>query len=188
MEADQSQHAVSLTGQLTKRGSFGSQAKTLRFNGHAGPMGVFCQTVEAGFDTTVPTQQVKEGLEIYRELPATAKLGDPITVHLKMRDLGDDEIENVAVEDLLPGGFEVVNTSIQPGAGTVAGFDYVEVREDRVVLFGSIGRDVKEVTYQIKPTNRGTYTVPPPFAESMYNRGLHGHGVAGTITVTGANQ
>ena len=185
VDTDQSAHPVALQGALTKRGDFSALAKTLHFAGHAGPMGIFCQDVVAGFDTTVPTQPVKEGLEVYRELPATAKLGDPITVHLKVRRLGDEEINNVAVEDLLPGGFEVVNSSIQPGSGTVPGFDYVEVREDRVVLFGSIGRDVKEVTYQIKPTNRGTYTVPPPFAESMYNRGIHGHGVASTITVTG---
>ncbi len=188
IHADDSVHALALQGMLTKRGPFTAEAKALRFSGRSGPMGTFCQTVEAGFDTTLPEQPAQNGLEIYREISDTATVGDPVTVHLIVRSLRDEAVTNVAVTDLLPGGFEVVNSSLQPGAGTVPGFDYVEVREDRVVLFGTIGRRVSEVTYQIKPTNCGTYTVPPPFAESMYDRGINGHGVAGTITVTEATK
>ena len=71
------------------------------------------------------------------------------------------------------------------GVGS-AGFDYVEVREDRAVFFGTIGTRVREVTYKIKPTNRGEFVVPPTFAESMYDRTVKARALAGKITVTDA--
>ena len=67
-----------------------------------------------------------------------------------------------------------------------AGFDYVEVREDRAVFFGTIGTQIREVTYQIKPTNRGEFVVPPTYAESMYDRRIKARALAGKITVTDA--
>ena len=56
---------------------------------------------------------------------------------------------------------------------------WTEVREDRSVFFGTIDSRVKEITYQIKPCNRGEFVVPPIFAESMYDRNVKGCGVAG---------
>jgi hypothetical protein len=44
--------------------------------------------------------------------------------------------------------------------------------------------DTIEITYQIKSCNRGTFVVPPVFAESMYDRNLKGRGVGGKIVVT----
>ena len=38
------------------------------------------------------------------------------------------------------------------------------------------------IRYQIKATNRGQFTVPPIFAESMYDRGIKARGFGGTLT------
>ncbi len=103
-------------------------------------------------------------------------------MQLFVRSLGDP-ISNVAVVDLLPGGFEIVGSSLQPGAGS-AGWDFVEVREDRTVFFGEVGSGARVITYQIKATAAGHYTVPPAFAESMYDRGTHACDVAGSIEVS----
>jgi uncharacterized protein YfaS (alpha-2-macroglobulin family) len=167
-------------GTLFLHADFSPEAKALRFSGRAQP--VFCQIVEAGYDRSPPTEAQSSGIEIVREIPATAKVGEPITVKLKVRGQKTDEITNAAVVDLLPGGFEVVASSLED----TADWDFVEVREDRVVFFGTLGPDVREIEYRIKATNRGEYTVPPPMAESMYDRGIHGHGVAGKIQVTDA--
>ncbi len=51
----------------------------------------------------------------------------------------------MAIVDLLPGGFEFAAGSLEPGAGS-RGFDFVEVREDRAVFFGTVGPQVREVT------------------------------------------
>ena len=42
---------------------------------------------------------------------------------------------------------------------------------------------VLEINYQIKSTNRGEFTVPPIFAEAMYERSIKGRGVGGKISV-----
>jgi alpha-2-macroglobulin len=194
-EIHKDKHEVALTSgaKLLQRTAFSKDAVALRFNsaGKLSGPGAFFQMVEAGFDRHVPTKPVTAGLEVHRELldkdnqPVTrTKLGEPIHVRLQARSLGDESITNVAVIDLLPGGFEVVGTSLQPGVSTIAGVDYVDVREDRAVFYGTVSSSVLEINYQIKSSNRGEFTVPPIFAESMYERAIKGCGVGGKITVT----
>ncbi len=93
-----------------------------------------------------------------------------------------ESVSNVAIVDLLPGGFEVVGSSLKPGVGS-AGCDYVDVREDRAVFFTEVGENVKTIEYQIKPGNRGEFVVPAVFAESMYDRAIKARGMAARITV-----
>jgi len=191
------QGATPLRGEgsaLLRRASFSAAATGLRFTARnpARGIGAFYQVVEAGYDAALPTESVADGIEIYREfvdakgaVTQFAHLGEPITVRLRIRSLRTSDLTNVAIVDLLPGGFEMAAGSLEPGVGS-AGFDYVDVREDRVVFFGGVGTRVREVTYQIKPTNRGEFVVPPTFAESMYDRSVKAHGLAGKITVVDA--
>lgn len=62
--------------------------------------------------------------------------------------------------------------------------DYADLREDRVVAYGRIGSDIEELTYRIKATNIGSFTVPPAYGESMYDRAVLARSVAARITVT----
>ncbi|HEY2106355.1 MAG TPA: hypothetical protein VGH29_11255, partial [Candidatus Binataceae bacterium] len=184
-----------LTGgtKLLQRQRFSADAKALRFQ-TASPVagvGAFFQVVEAGFDRQVPNQPVTSGLEVYRELlgkdnkPATTtKLGESMHVRLHVRSLGSEPVTNVAVIDLLPGGFEVMDTSVHAGVSTIAGVDYVDLREDRAVFFATVPASALEIDYQIKSCNRGEFVVPPVFAASMYDRNVKARGVGGHITVT----
>ena len=61
--------------------------------------------------------------------------------------------------------------------------DYADVREDRVVLYGEIGAEVKTFVYRIKATNVGNYVVPPTFGESMYDRAVQARSLGGKISV-----
>jgi len=61
--------------------------------------------------------------------------------------------------------------------------EYVDVREDRVVLYGSVDSAVTEFVYRIKATNEGQFTMPPAFAEGMYDRRVRARSVAGTVKV-----
>jgi uncharacterized protein YfaS (alpha-2-macroglobulin family) len=178
--ADGKARRLGATGTFFQTADFAAEARAIRFSGRAQP--TFCQIVEAGFNRTPPVQSRAEGIEILREIPAEAQVGNPITVTLKVRGTTERAISNAAIVDLLPGGFEVVSSSLEDSSE----WDFVEVREDRVVFFGQLGPDVREIRYQIKATNRGEFTVPPPMAESMYNRGINGHGAAGKIRVTDA--
>jgi uncharacterized protein YfaS (alpha-2-macroglobulin family) len=194
-EIHRDKREVGLTNgaKLLQRTAFSKEAIAIRFKTAAtlsGP-GAFVQVVEAGYDRHAPTHSVTAGLEIQRELldknnkPVTqTKLGEPIHVRLHARTVRDQPVTNVAVVDLLPGGFEVVGSSLQPGVSTISGIDYVDVREDRAVFYGTLSSSALEINYQIKSTNRGEFAVPPIFAEAMYERNIKGRGVGGKISVT----
>ena len=176
---------------LLQRTPFSGEAVQVRFRSTAMPSGAgaFFQVVEAGFDRQAPNEALTDGLEVYRELldangrPVTqTRLGEPINVRIRVRSLRGEPLTNVAIIDLLPGGFEVVSGSLQPGVGH-AGADYVEVREDRAVFFATVGRNTAEFRYQIKACNRGQFVVPPVFAESMYDRNIKARGIGGKISV-----
>ena len=182
-------------GKLLKRAPFSDKATALQFS--AKPkvvgMGAFYQVVESGFDLHLPEKAIRDGMEIQRELldkngkefNATdnpARLGEPVTVKLRGRSLTGASISNAVIVDLLPGGFEIVGSSLSPGADS-NGCEFVETREDRAVLFLELGTEVKTVVYQIKPCNRGEFVVPPVFAESMYDRTIKARALGGKIRV-----
>jgi uncharacterized protein YfaS (alpha-2-macroglobulin family) len=178
---------------LLQRTDFSSDTAALRFRSATAlnPPGAFLQVIEAGFDRQLPTKALSDGLEIYRELldksgnpVTTTQLGEVITVRLRVRSVRPESITNVAVVDLLPGGFEVVGASLSPGVSSIKGVDYVEVREDRAVFFATVPTEPLEITYQIKSCNRGSFVVPPVFAESMYDRNVKARGLGGKISVT----
>lgn len=146
----------------------------------------FYQLVQAGFDKNLPSSPVKQGMEIFREyrdekgnVIHSTPLGSEIEVHIQIRALDDNYFSNIAIEDLLPGGFEVVRESVKTDT-----MDFSDAREDRVNYFGSIDSTAKEIVYKIKAINPGKYVVPPAFAESMYNPSVKAHGAASEITVT----
>jgi hypothetical protein len=65
--------------------------------------------------------------------------------------------------------------------------EYADVREDRVVIYGAATPDVREFVYRIKPSNAGTFIVPPAYGESMYDRRVQARSAGGaTLTVVNA--
>jgi uncharacterized protein YfaS (alpha-2-macroglobulin family) len=178
---------------LLLRTELSPAATGVRFaaDGRLNGPGAFFQMVEAGYDRQLPEQAITNGLEVYREIlcdknkpAAETHLGAPLRVRLHVRSLQRHPVTNVAVVDLLPGGFEAVDSSVRTGASSNAGVDYVDVREDRVIFFATVPVSGLELDYTIKSCNRGTFTIPPAFAESMYQRNVKASGLGGKITVT----
>jgi uncharacterized protein YfaS (alpha-2-macroglobulin family) len=60
---------------------------------------------------------------------------------------------------------------------------HVDVRDDRLVLYGDVGRDARTFVYRVRATNAGVFQTPPPFAEGMYDRKIVGSGVAGKLEI-----
>ncbi|KTD75151.1 alpha-2-macroglobulin [Legionella waltersii] len=150
---------------------------------------LFYQLMQSGFDQTMPSEALKQGIEIYREYRNSdgqavteVKLGDEIEVHLQVRALSNNYLSNVAIEDLLPGGFEVISDSVKAES-----MEYFDIREDRVNFFGGVDANVRELVYKIKATNVGKYTVPPAYAEAMYDQTVKARGVASSIVVKPLN-
>jgi uncharacterized protein YfaS (alpha-2-macroglobulin family) len=166
---------------------------------------------QIGFDRGLPAKAITSGFEIVREFVDAAgkplervKQGEEFDVVLRVRAIEREAATNVAIVDLLPGGFEVM---LQPPAQRESGSggpqaaqksqwssrlgtdkstwtpEYTDVREDRVVLFGHLTRNVSTFVYRVKATASGTFTVPPPFGEGMYDRTLVAQGLSTRIVV-----
>lgn len=195
------------------RGAFSDATKMLRL-GNQGPSTAWFALNQAGFDRGVPGKEIRDGIEIRRDFSAAAgnslaaiHTGDEINVTLRLRATGSDGIGDIAVVDLLPGGFEVVQqTHVAPIAGeegvqepgpetidwgiavgaTTLGVEYADVREDRVVLHATATSGIGEFTYRIKATNPGVFAVPPAYAESLYDRSVQARSASdgGKLTVS----
>lgn len=193
---------LDLKGQLILRGSYAADSRQLHLINDSGLAGFFAVT-NAGFDRTPPTAELRQGIEILREYldakgqpVTTVRNGDEVVVRLRMRAIDSGYIGNVAVTDLLPGGFEPVLQTPVDGATAPAGSwfnrlgsagdwrpEFADVREDRVVLYGSLSKDLAEYRYRIRATNAGTFLVPASYAESMYDRSLRARAIPGSVTV-----
>ena len=153
---------------------------------------LFYVVTESGFDRTAPTEESAQKMEITRTyhdadgkpVDGPVKTGDVITAEITVRAHGDEAIENVAVVDLLPGGFELEPEDEQISSTMAAAF--TERREDRIITFGIVDVEPTTVKYRLRAVSRGTYTVPPPYAEAMYDITAKVHGTAGTLTVEDA--
>jgi len=200
--ADNRARAIGEVTGLLRRATFSAGDRSLRIVPAAGVTAWYA-LAQNGFDLEPGPAVQDKGLEVVREyLDADGKpvsevaLGAEVTVRLRVRALGADARGNIAIVDLLPGGFETVmqlpasgdeDGDAQPPAATLAlpgsSFvpEHVEPREDRVVLYGSVGRDAREFRYRIRATNAGRYTVPPIHAESMYERAIRAEGSPGTV-------
>lgn len=150
---------------------------------------------EQGFERNVPATPVNQGLEIFHEVldakgnPVTkAKLGEEVTVRVRVRSLERAQLNDVALVDVLPGGLEPVLQAVGDdeeanadapiwkkrlgGSGSWK-VQYADIREDRVVFYGGVGKDLLEVTYKARATNVGDFVVPAAYGEAMYDRRVY---------------
>ncbi|VAW64596.1 Large extracellular alpha-helical protein [hydrothermal vent metagenome] len=151
---------------------------------------LFYLNAQSGFDINLPTEVVRNGIEIHRDFLdkegnkiTTFEQGQEITVRLRVRSMARKHLTNVAITDLLPGGFEVVRGSVSRTAYNWRA-DYVDVREDRVVYYGDFDNRVKDLTYKVKLTAAGSFVVPPSSVASMYDRSIYGRSKASRFIVT----
>ena len=211
---------ASTQGNLLQAGSWDATVNRLRFT-NASSLPAWHVVSQGGYDRDVAGKAIKDGLEITRDYTDVngkaidqITIGQEIDVHLKIRATGGSGVGNVAIVDLLPGGFEPViqpppavtdqqqNTAAAEDAGGDSDvkpgewrspvgvgksswrLDYADVREDRVVLYGTALPDVGEFVYRIKATNAGKFIVPPAYGESMYDRRVQARTAGGgSLTV-----
>jgi uncharacterized protein YfaS (alpha-2-macroglobulin family) len=215
IDAKGGKKALVLPNNLMPRVPFAAASAKLRFANDSDLVSYYALT-ETGYDREVPTAELRAGMEVLREFvdgagkPITSvTVGDEVTVRLKFRAVGRASVSNVALVDLMPGGFEpVLETPAAPapegepaaaaaaGAAPVAPGDmaplpglaggrsnwqihYADVREDRVIFYGHVGANFSELSYRIKATNSGSFIVPPAYAESMYERGAQARSAGG---------
>jgi len=215
---DEAGQKMALKGSIIKRATLPNTAQQVVFD-RPDQQGYFYQVTTAGFDKILPDHVIDDGIELSRRFlddagkPVTSvALGSEVNVELTLRSGTNQEIPNVAVLDLLPGGFEISDTKPQeaeakakeksedsaeseestpdtdaPKAITPPTSSWTPIykskREDRMILYGTLIPQVQTYRYRIKAVSRGQFTTPPTYAESMYDNTIRTRGLAGSITV-----
>ena len=171
--------------------------------GQGGELPLFYSWSESGFERGLPDKPLQQGMEIVHEVLnasgqviTEAKLGDEVTVRVRVRSLDRAQIPQVALVDILPGGLEPVQQPVDAseetdeplwrrrlGGGGTWSLDFVDVREDRVLFFGNVGRNMMEVTYKARATNVGEFSMPAAYGEAMYERRIFARSAGGRFTV-----
>lgn len=130
------------------------------------------------------------------------KAGETVTVTLTVEVF--DEMHFVAANDPLPAGLEAIDPTLKTASAQTgdtnpnaqvggrykdyrwrpAGFEHIELRNDRVTLFATVlPRGVYTYTYQARALTYGTFTLPPTTAEEMYEPEVFGRTGSATLVV-----
>jgi hypothetical protein len=100
----------------------------------------------------------------------------------------NSSVENVAVTDLLPAGFEIENPRISavPDLDWIkdaSAYDYMDIRDDRITFFCTASGAKKNFYYVVRAVSKGLYHMGPVSADAMYNGEYHSYWGAGQVIV-----
>lgn len=161
-----------------------------------GDMLVHCR--QTGLRDASALKSFDRGLRVTREwldsdgnvlTTPSAKVGDLLTARVTIATVGLDEnetIENVAIVDALPAGFEIENPRLATSANTGrldAEPDHVQFHDDRTLLFTSARRGETAFEYHIRAVTPGSYVVPPIEASCMYDGNVASLKTGGRVEV-----
>lgn len=120
--------------------------------------------------------------------PSDVKQGDLIAVKLTLQNIEKSTVQNVALADILPAGFEIENSRI----GEVADMNwikdrwtesYLDVRDDRITFFTYADQTPHSFYYLIRAVSTGKFKMGPASADAMYNGEYHSYSGAQTIII-----
>jgi hypothetical protein len=120
------------------------------------------------------------------------ELGDLVFVRITLSNQGGSDLQNVAMVDRIPAGWEIENPRHSNTKASTELYnrerwnrDYMEVRDDRMKVFGTVpaGHTV-QVVYGVRATLAGEFTAPSVHAQSMYNSEIWARERAKTVKVS----
>jgi len=122
--------------------------------------------------------------------PTALRQGELVIVQISLET--DRELDNIVIEELLPGGLEIENPRLKtsqlvslPEHKAGLPLHHTDLRDDRLLAFTGRFSGRKNFCYAARAITRGTFTVPAASAVCMYDhelRSLHGRE---TITIKG---
>ncbi len=160
--------------------------------------GLYWSAIRSGFARDAAPGPVREGFEIERRYLNAAgeearefALGELVTVEIRLRGYGGtrfdvrDLLRQIAVTDLLPGGFTLADAPGTP-VEVVTGEEAIstERAEDRIrFLLERVTSEESIYAYRVRATTPGTFRTAPAAAESLLTRAVRARGTSGTVTV-----
>jgi uncharacterized protein YfaS (alpha-2-macroglobulin family) len=102
------------------------------------------------------------------------KQGDLVIAKITLKALAEN-LDNVAVVDMLPAGLEIENPRLQSRKGVdwigKSAYQpmYLDIRDDRMILYGNFSQGREQTFYYgLRAVTEGTFILPPIQAEAMY--------------------
>lgn len=97
--------------------------------------------------------------------------GTEFIAEVSVRNLKNELVENVALSQILPSGFEIVNTRFTDYGDATNNFaDYIDIRDDRTnFYFGLKANETKIFRVLLNASYLGTYYLPGLQCEAMYD-------------------
>lgn len=186
---------LELQGKSVKSALLTPSTRPLELRGE-GKWSLYYQLSETGYDRAPPSAAISQKLTVNRQLlnekgEAITQLGLQDKLQIRIALHPDHAMRDVAVVMLIPGGFEIdlsehglaERKSLPIDKKPLWQPDYIDVQEDRLVLFGDLDGGEKYFEFRLKPLNSGTYQVPPVFAEGMYDTEILYRGLGDVIKV-----
>jgi len=122
---------------------------------------------------------------------ARHQLGDPVFVRIGITNISGSTVQNIALVDRIPAGWEIENPRLGRGHAVdwidpsqTWDVEYMNLRDDRVEVFGTLqNREKRYVIYQVRAVTGGTFTHPAVSAEAMYDPRIWARLHKGKVTI-----
>ncbi len=128
----------------------------------------------------------RQGQRIY---DLNFKQNELIVVKIEIQTNNNEWVDNIAICDILPAGFEIENTRLKdiPDMHWIkhqSSPDFKDIRDDRIILFVSAYNQPTNYYYFVRAVSPGIYQMGPVGADAMYNGEYHSYNGAGVVTIT----
>ena len=128
-----------------------------------------------------------------RIVPDTLAQGTTFWGHIRVENRSRQQVlEEVALTQLLPAGWEIENTRLsskaRPGwmkKWRLNAEEYLDIRDDRINWFFDLPRRGQALDFAVKlnAVTQGTFSLPPTQVEAMYDRDFRARKAGGTVVV-----
>ncbi len=100
------------------------------------------------------------------------KQGTEIIAVISVENTSRNEVKNLALTQIFPSGWEIVNTSFtEHGGGTTGQARFTDIRDDRVNFFFDLkAKEKRSFKVKLNASYLGKYYLPGTQAEGMYDR------------------
>lgn len=91
---------------------------------------------------------------------------------------------NMALSQILPGGWEIISTRYAGISEGMKNFTYQDIRDDRMLTFFDLGKgETKQFLCRIQASYAGVYYMPATVCEAMYDADIYARSTASEIKI-----
>ncbi len=124
-----------------------------------------------GFDNEIDITELRQGEEF--------------TAKIRVSNNSSDFIDNVALTQIFPSGWEIVNTRFTEAGGSTGGnARYTDIRDDRVNFYFDMNKETtKTFSVRINASYLGDYYLPGTQVEAMYDANYYARGKGNWVKI-----